>query len=66
MQGNAREERWCCVHCGDAIGAYEPIVQVGDGDARRTSRTQETRSGRPAGEYFHHACYVSVHGEPPE
>jgi hypothetical protein len=61
MQGR---ERWCCAHCREPIGAYEPMVTVDDGRARRTSRTVEIRAGRLASEDYHHACYVLEHGEP--
>lgn len=65
MQGNPTGEQWQCVHCGETIGAYEPMVTVKDGRARRTSRTVETRAGRFASAHYHHACYMLEHEEPP-
>jgi len=61
MQG---PEQWCCAHCREPIGAYEPMVTVDDGRARRTSRTVEIRAGRLASEDYHHACYVLERDEP--
>lgn len=63
MQGCSGGEQWGCPYCGELIGAYEPIVTVEDGRARRTSRTAELRAGRLASAHFHHACYVLEHGE---
>jgi hypothetical protein len=64
VQGRPSGEQWRCAHCADLIGAYEPMVTVEDGRARRTSRTAELRAGRLASEAYHHACYVLEHGEP--
>jgi hypothetical protein len=65
IQGNPTGGQWHCAHCREPIGAYEPMVTVDDGQARRTSRTAEIRAGRLASEHYHHACYVLEHGEPP-
>ncbi|MGN6373145.1 MAG: hypothetical protein ACTHM1_09160 [Solirubrobacteraceae bacterium] len=58
-------EQWRCAHCGEPIGAYEPMVTVEGDRVRRTSRTVEQRTGGVAVERYHHACYVLAHGEPP-
>lgn len=65
MQGRLTDEQWRCVHCTDLIGAYEPMVTVEHGRARRTSRTAELQTGRLASEHYHHACYLLNHSEPP-
>ena len=52
-----------CRHCGDVIGVYEPMIVLCNGHARRTSRAAEPDVGEELGEYYHHACYVRVHGE---
>jgi len=64
MQGNPIGEQWRCAHCSEPIGAYEPMITVEGGRARRTSRTVEIRAGRLAPEHYHHACYVLEHEEP--
>jgi hypothetical protein len=65
MQGRHSDQQWQCAHCGEQIGAYEPMVVVEDGRARRSSRTAELRAGRLASEHYHHACYLLGHDEPP-
>ena len=54
-----------CRHCEDVIGVYEPMIVLCDGHARRTSRAAEPDVGEEPREYYHHACYVRVHGEHP-
>jgi hypothetical protein len=56
-------EQWRCAYCREPIGAYEPMVTVEDGQARRTSRTAEIRAGRFASEPYHQACHVLKAGE---
>ncbi len=44
------------MHCGDVIGAYEPMILLEDGKPRKTSTSAE--QDRPhAGDYYHTACY---------
>jgi hypothetical protein len=66
MHGHPGNEPWLCAHCGEPVGAYEPMVTVENGRARRTSRTAELRAGRLASEHrYHQACYVIEDAEPP-
>lgn len=46
-----------CVACQDVIGIYEPLVQLVDGVAWRTSRAAEPTLGAAGGELYHAACY---------
>jgi hypothetical protein len=52
-----------CRHCGDVIGAYEPMIVLAEGEARRTSRAVERAAGAPMRECYHDACYPQAHGE---
>jgi len=54
-----------CKHCEDVIGAYEPMVVLSEGRARRTSRSVERAAGGPLGECYHDACYAQAHAEDP-
>ena len=45
------------MHCGDVIGAYEPMILVEDGKPRKTSTSAEQDRGPHAGECYHAACY---------
>jgi hypothetical protein len=65
MQEHQGDEQWPCARCGEPIGAYEPMVTVENGHARRSSRTVERRAGRLTSEPYHQACYLVDHGEPP-
>jgi hypothetical protein len=60
MEGTLR-----CHHCGDVIGAYEPMIVLCGGEARRTSRSAEREAGAPTHECYHDACYTQAHGEDP-
>lgn len=53
------EQAMRCGRCGDAIGVYEPLVLVKDGEVRITSVAAEAHIGEEPGERFHRAC----HGE---
>lgn len=57
-------EKLCCAHCGEVIGAYEPLVALLEGQAHGTSKIAETNNGGPVGECYHRACYTTKHGEP--
>ncbi len=47
-----------CVHCGEVIGVYEPMIVVVDGAARETSQAAETDLAQIAGAfYYHRVCY---------
>jgi hypothetical protein len=54
---NPTPEKPHCVHCGDVIGAYEPMILVEDGEPRKTSTSAEQDRVRHAGDYYHMACY---------
>ncbi|MFI5037083.1 MAG: hypothetical protein ACHP93_01225 [Solirubrobacterales bacterium] len=60
MEGTPR-----CHHCGDVIGAYEPMIVLAEGEARRTSRAAERAAGAPMRECYHSACYSQAHDEDP-
>lgn len=47
-----------CQHCGVVIGVYEPIVAVGHGRVRETSRAVEPAVGTEPSELYHRACYA--------
>jgi hypothetical protein len=46
-----------CAHCGDVIGAYEPMIVVVDGEPRKTSATAEHDRDLHPGDCYHAACY---------
>jgi hypothetical protein len=52
-----------CRHCGEVIGAYEPMIVLTEGKARRTSRAAERAVGAPMPDCYHDACYTQAHGE---
>jgi hypothetical protein len=53
-----------CLHCGEVIGVYEPMVVLVDGQARSTSRAAAEQDEEAlAGERYHHACYAQAHGQ---
>jgi hypothetical protein len=47
-----------CKHCGDVIGAYEPMVVIDAGRPRGTSRAAE--DGALLEESYHEACYLQA------
>jgi hypothetical protein len=57
MQGNPTDDRLRCAHCGDVIGAYEPMIVILDGEAHATSRSAEQSRGT-GGEHYHQGCYA--------
>jgi hypothetical protein len=59
--GDARPR---CRLCGDVIGVYEPMVVLGCGGPRETSRLIESGRDDPQEAGFHRECYVRAHGEP--
>jgi hypothetical protein len=55
-----------CVHCGDVIGVYEPLVACVGDEARETSRAAEPDVALQGVEVYHRACFAAVkrsHGE---
>jgi hypothetical protein len=48
-----------CQHCEGAIGVYEPMMVLTEGEACRTSR-DAVRDAGPADECYHLACYTLV------
>lgn len=53
------DEKLRCAHCGDVIGAYEPLVVLHDGRACDTSKAEMDDGGR-LGECYHRACYAQM------
>ncbi len=51
-----------CRHCGDVIGAYEPVIVVQSGEARETSRAAEPELVRHAACCYHRECHEASHG----
>jgi hypothetical protein len=51
-----------CHHCGEVIGAYEPLVAFDDGRPHLGSRLTLPRAAGDA-TYFHRSCFVERHGE---
>jgi hypothetical protein len=58
------DEKLYCCHCGDVIGAYEPMVALIDGQGAQHIRLAEADSRRPLGDCYHRACYKPAHTEP--
>lgn len=52
---NVRQAPLCRV-CGKAIGVYEPLVALCEGEALETSRAA-ARDRRVRGELYHRDCY---------
>jgi hypothetical protein len=46
-----------CVHCGDVIGVYEPLVALAGGRARETSVAAEAMPVDGDADYYHRACH---------
>jgi DNA-directed RNA polymerase subunit N (RpoN/RPB10) len=58
--GLGRFEPVRCVHCGDVIGVYEPLVaRVGD-ETRETSRAAEPDVALQGTELYHRACFAAL------
>ena len=55
-----------CVHCGDRIGAYEPLcLRRADGTVTTSSilrARQDPEFGMPGSALYHRACFVE--GQP--
>src|SRR5205814_8243100 len=51
-----------CDHCADAIGVYEPVVAVIDGEAREISRASEPTIDSEPAEHYHSCCYLERTG----
>jgi hypothetical protein len=54
-----------CLHCGDVIGVYEPMIVLFGGQARTTSRAAEREAVAPGRECYHEACYTQADGADP-
>lgn len=50
-----------CKACGEAIGAYEPVVALADGLARESVRSKLERPSGEVPECYHRACF-ELHG----
>ena len=48
-----------CVHCGDVIGVYEPLILAGDGEIRETSLAAERDVVLARSAHYHRACYAA-------
>ncbi|MGD1050508.1 MAG: hypothetical protein ABR947_05505 [Solirubrobacteraceae bacterium] len=49
-----------CVHCGDVIGVYEPLVaQTGD-EVRETSRAAEPDVAEHGARLYHRECFAAL------
>jgi hypothetical protein len=48
-----------CVHCGDVIGVYEPLLLIGDGEIRETSLAAERDVLLARAAHYHRACYAA-------
>ncbi len=46
-----------CVHCGDVIGVYEPLIALAGGRARETSLAAEAAPADCTADCYHRACY---------
>jgi hypothetical protein len=56
-----------CRHCGEIIGAYEPVVVRSAAGVWRTYRAMAQIVARDAGDAFHAAChgaFQAAAGEP--
>jgi hypothetical protein len=49
-----------CRHCGDVIGAYEPLVLITPESVRESSRAAEPNLSGESGERYHRACYEAT------
>jgi hypothetical protein len=52
--------RVLCPLCGDVIGAYEPLLVVGGGAARRSSLMREPSLGSGEEVIVHRACGLEL------
>ena len=46
-----------CQRCGQAIGVYEPLVTLADGQVETSSRAREPQAGAYGGASYHAACF---------
>jgi hypothetical protein len=54
-----------CVHCGDVIGVYEPLIALAEGRAHETSLAAEASSAHHGTDCYHRACYDAHRHTPP-
>jgi len=52
--------RLFCPLCGDVIGVYEPVMVVGGGTARTSSRAREPLVGSDEDVVLHRACGLDL------
>ena len=53
-----------CQHCRGVIRLYEPMIEVTDGQVRKTSRAAVRDTGGPVGECHHDECFTQLAGSP--
>ena len=46
-----------CLHCGQVIGVYEPLIRLVEGRAQETSRVLDPQVAEAEGHCYHRACY---------
>ena len=54
-----------CQHCGDVIGAYEPLIAFIDGQTHETSRAVVQNSAGVVEECYHRDCYARSQPDDP-
>ena len=58
--GEGRFERVRCVHCGDVIGVYEPLVAYAGGLPRETSRAADPDVALEGADLYHRECFAAL------
>ncbi len=53
-----------CHHCGDVLGAYEPIVALVGGRPHDARRAAIQDGELDAGECYHEACFANARPNP--
>lgn len=54
------QDKLRCGHCGDVIGAYEPMVAMIDGVAQKTSKASAMAGGPALGDCYHAHCFEQL------
>ena len=52
-----------CRHCGEVIGAYEPLVALDGRRPRLGSRLTLPAHEDSAAAYYHRSCFFERHGD---